>query len=423
MRCPIDPNCPKRHAPRALALPAVLLLLAAAASGPAAELQPVADPDHVGVGGGKIAISESRPKRDITERRWGSRSPLYFALRLGDADAVYYGVVDESAGEGAGYDVIYVDTDGDDELGDESAIRPVREEVGRVLSLRTEPVRMSVKYRDGNRRGIAVRLAVSGFGEAGSGEVAWSAQCRVAELMRGEVSLGGTRRLTIAVLDRAGDSSAMNACFNDYGVDRLRIDLNGDGTLDAASEDFPLSKAIQVDGEFWELALDAAAGQVKLSPCTLPLGSVRVTVNTEGGISPTGTVEFVSDEGYAFTCSLPGAPVVRSPAGDYRIERATLLMRDAQRRTWTASFAMTDPVAVAGGDGETAVTLGRPFRVVPATEGEFKPGDCACVTAHLFGAGGEEYLNVAPLKMRMKPSVRIEDAMEIVVAEGRMEYG
>jgi len=400
----------------------MILLLAVSAGASTSELHPAHDPDHVGLGGGRIEITESRPRWRIRQRKWASNRPLYLSLHLGDADATIPGVVDESGGSGSGYDLVCVDTDGDGDLSDETALRPSCEKTGRTTSLRTDPVRVVVTYADGERRRLGVRIAVSGFRDQNLGKTAWSAQCHVAEFLVGSVDIGKRRNVKIAVLDRSFGERKMNACFNDHGVDRLRIDLDGNGTLNPENEDFPVSKVISVDGRLWELETTAAASRIAVRPCTLPVGRVRLSVKTLGEAPVNGRADLVSAEGYAFTYCLPEKRGMVVPEGKYRVDRATLSMADAEQRTWVAALSLTNAVGVERGR-ESTVQMGLPFGVEPATEGEFRLGDSACITAHLFGAAGEEYANVAPRRMRMKPKVRIEDAVEIVVAEGTMEYG
>jgi hypothetical protein len=402
-------------------LPAATLVLTAGFSC-GAELHPVRDPDHVGLGGAHIEISESRPEWRVRERRWASKRPLYMQLRLGDSGTAIPCTVDESGGSGTGYNAIYVDTDGDGDLSDEAAHRPAREQAGRTTALRSEPVRVVVSYADGNRRKLGVRIAVSGFRDPTRDRTAWSAQCRVADSLSGTVAIGARHALKIALFDRSSEGHEMNACFNDYGVDRLQIDLDGDGRLDPEREEFPLSRVVAVDGQLWEFVTDAAATRVVARPCERPTGRLRLTVESSGDEPMQGNVDLISEAGFAFTYRLPDMEAMVVPESEYRLSRGSLRMVDGAQRVWIASFSRSNSVAVAR-NGESALRLGSPYRVVPETEGDFKLGDSACITAHLFGAAGEEYLNVAPRQMRMKPAVHIEDAVEIAVAQGNMDYG
>ncbi len=398
----------------------VLLLLATVLH--ASELHPVSDPDHVGLGGARIAVCESHPNWQVRERRWASEHPLYLQLHLGDTGTAIPGVVDEAGGNGAGYDTFYIDSDGDGELVDEKALHPKREGTGRATSLRADSVRVEVPYADGRRRKLKLRIALSGFRDPKRDTTTWSAQCHTADLLAGTVDIGARKDVSVALLDRSFEEHPMNACFNDYGMDRLRIDLDGNGKLEPEAEEFPLSKTILVDGQLWELAVDAAAQRIVVRPNRLPTGHVRLTVATDGDKPVNGSVDLVSDAGHAFTYRLPHGGALDVPEDEYRISRGTLRMVDNAQRTWVAVFSRTNVFAVPRGRA-SALRLGLPFRAAPETESDLKLGDSACITAHLFGAAGEEYLNVAPRQMRMKPDVRIEDAVDIVVAEGSMEYG
>jgi hypothetical protein len=110
------------------------------------------------------------------------------------------------------------------------------------------------------------------------------------------------------------------------------------------------------------------------------------------------------------------------PAAAYQLIDGRLRLRGATGEVWEASFALDAPVVVRDG-AETAVTVGAPFDVRPRVDGVARPGAGVCIGTEICGAGGERYENIAPLRQRMLPAIRIVDAAGVEVLSRQMEYG
>lgn len=248
-------------------------------------------------------------------------------------------------------------------------------------------------------------------------EPQWSAVCHLDQHLEGRVDLGERKGVLIGLYDAARAPEESNGCFNDYGADRLRIDLNGDGRLDPADEDFPLSRVISVDGRLWNLETDNAGTRVAIAPCSAPTGAIVFS-----GVFSGGAVELVAKNGCAFRHDLSRGARLVVPEGAYMAVDARVTLSDATGQVWDAAFAVPTPMKATRGS-ETLFAFGAPFTLDPVIEGEPRLGVGVCITANLTGIGGEVYDNISRIKTRMEPRVSITDSEDVLVLEEKMEYG
>jgi hypothetical protein len=347
------------------------------------------------------------------------------SLDLGNdaADRTVSALLDESGGTGKGYDRLWVDADNDGDLCNQPALRVQSKRQGRTVSLHAEPIEVLIRYAHGARRRYRVRLDVRGYARSASLPIAWSAACHLDQHARGALRIGDRPAMLAAVFDSSREGQPANGCFDDYGTDRLRIDLDGNGVLDPGAEDFPLSKVVSIDGRLWSVEVDSAGSRLQTARYEGPTGRIHVA----GGFPPasssvTGRAEFRAHGGIAVLLPLRFGADAEMPAGVYRVENGLLTRTDAEGRAWDAAFTMQTPLPVEPGK-TSSVVLGLPLTVEPMVDGEPMPGVSICITAAVRGAGGEEYGNIAPSGARMSPAFSIVDAEEVVVLEGKMEYG
>lgn len=390
----------------------------------AAELAAVPGAARLRVGWRDAQVSPEPAERLARERRWRSRNPLYVAIRLGsDDDGVITAVLDESDGTGRGYDEICVDANNNGDLTDDTWLKPrvVRRRGGSILS--ADAVRLTVKYADGSQRELGAEIEVRGHtGRRGRRSV-WSAGCTLVEHLEGRVDFGERKDVLLGIYDASSDEAESNGCFDDHCIDRLRIDLNGDGVLDPDREDCPLSKVLSLYGQLWVFDVDGAGRNVSARPCSLPTGDILLSFRTgDKATVDRGKVELASKEGYAFGWPLPQERPVAIPAAAYTIGNGRMVVSDASKRTWETRFSCGEPIRVAAGS-EVALSFGAPFKVAPAVEGSLIPGGEASITPDLRGAAGEAHVDMSPAGRRMSPTVSIRDVEDIVVASGTMEYG
>jgi hypothetical protein len=373
--------------------------------------------------GRREALLQKVPREDLTKQP-DFKNPLYITLELGSGrGADVTAVIDESAGKGKGYDAIYIDANNNRDLTDDVVIRPEVVKAGKAVSINTEPVAVVVKYADGSMRTIRIVLALHGGQHGRSAEMSWSAAYGLVEHLEGTLDIGERKGVAVAVYDSTAGEVLSNGCFDDFCVDRWRIDLNGDGVLDEETEDFPLSRAISLDGGLWALRIDAAGKNVEVVSSELPAGRIGFNFVLVGGVGISeGLVQIVSDDGYAFGCAVSGDSLFSVPAAEYRIVRAKVLATDGKGAKWVAVFLLSEPSAVKPGE-HTVISLGAPVGMRTVTVGDVELGGHICVSPVLTGVAGEVYENISLEGTRMAPAVRIVDTEDIVLSEGNMDYG
>jgi hypothetical protein len=256
----------------------------------------------------------------------------------------------------------------------------------------------------------------------------WAAGYSVESHLEGRLGIGARTNMLVGVYDCSPvkGKPGSNGRFNDYCIDRLRLDLDGDGRLNRRTEDFPLSRVITVDDRIWKLELDPGGYDLRLQPCSLPLGRLKPEGNwvADGALEWAKTELVNTNRGWAFRRELQPGRVLSLPAGRYSITAGRLRARSRgwRSRSWEALFSVAGPITLTA-DRETALRLGAPFRLEPQVDGKPLPGEKLSIIPQITGAGGEEYHEAAPARRRMLPSVRITDSLGVVVSKGNMEYG
>ncbi len=409
-------------------LVSTLVLLAAAvqaAGASTAALHPVDGRAAIGAAYGYSAGQESCRERLSAEPDYRSDKPLYLELQLGSGkDRFVTVVLDESGGKGSGYDTVYIDANNNNDLTDDEPVKPKVKKQRQSTSMNLEPLPVTVKYEDGAQRTLRIKLNLQAYDFPDMERTSWSANYQLCQHMEGKLSIGRKRDVLIGIYDGSSRGRrGASGCFDDFGVDRLRIDLNGDGKLDQAKEDFPLSKVIAFDGKLWELATDSAARQIEIKPCGLPVGTIKLSANFgEGATIEAGKIELAGNSGYAFACDISGEGTSRMPAGKYRISSGSLTLSDSEGAKWKVTFSYPKAIPVEA-EGTTPIVMGRPAKVDPTITGTLRAGGTIQVSHSLVGVGGETYETISRNGKRLTPQVKISDAEGIDVAEGNMEYG
>jgi hypothetical protein len=368
-------------------------------------------------------VTNACPGRLVAEPRYKSDRVLYISLRLGSGEGqAIIGGLDESGGPGSGYDTLYLDANNNGDLTDDPAIQPGIKRAGAVTALDVKPVYVTIKD-SGVARSVRIKLEIRGNREANGKSISWSAACHVDQHLEGRLDIGDRKGVLVGIYDSSDSGRESNGCFDDYCVDRFRIDLNGDGQLDVKTEDFPLSKAISVDGRLWQVAIGAAGTDINLTPFVSPTGKVNFDVRLANSARLTGgVVGLISDDGYGFACSLPMKDGFELPQSVYRVTNAHLAFVDGAGKKWEALFSSAKPVTVSGNDG-IRLAVGGPLKLGLAYKGELKPGCHVCIMPVLVGAAGEVYENIAIAGARMTPAVTVSDAEDVVLAKSNMDYG
>jgi hypothetical protein len=374
----------------------------------------------------------SAPRAFLTKEPDYKSTPVYFNLELGNGkDRFITLALDESGGPGKGYDTLYVDTNNHGDLTDCPPIKlEVQRQTPQYSNLTTkDPITLTVRYHDGTSRQIATRINISI--NRWNAQTNYSLNAQPTQHVEGKVMFGD-KPVLVGLYDASPASGSANWCFDDYGTDRLRLDLNGDGKL-TPDKEMPLSKVISCDGKLWELEVNSAATQVTVKPCELPSGPIAVVAAfAKDARLVDGKLELANHAGIALSARFAEGAPMPAPAGKYRVTSASLTLADAAGKKWVADFSYPHAVEILPETG-ASLTFGMPLKVEPAVASMMRnPNDSATVyklggqvqVSHsLIGPGGESYSSITPQGVRKGPQVRILDSEGIEVASGSREYG
>ena len=399
------------------------MILAAAAN--AGELKPVDGEAPLRAGWRVCTVGPNSVETLEREPVYKSANPLYMTMRIGSGeDDVVTVALDESKGTGKGYDILHVDANNNGDLTDGTPLKPNISKRAGSHSFGVDPLDITVKYADGSSIVLGVQLEIRGYESGRERRIKWTAAYHVAQHLEGRVDFGEKKNVLIGIYDSSDAWMDANGCFTDYGVDRIVIDVNGDGKLDEKKEDMPMSRVVVVDGRLWALSLERGTS-ASVSPFMGPTGRVRFVGNFEMGKTTAATVdsyaEVVSTNGYALKLRLGGDGGV-VPEGGYRVSHAHIKMKDEDERLWESFFFTTNDVAVTSAKG-AALRIGAPLRLEPEVQGTLALGRHVCVMPHVIGRGGEVYENLSPVSTRMQPTASFTDSEGIVATSGQMEYG
>lgn len=355
-----------------------------------------------------------------------SDAPLFFTLTLGPNEAPCALLLDESRGTGAGYDHLYVDTDGDGDLADEQPI------CGQTIA--------------GDLRGAFLFMRARATIDYAGHKAPWhfdayTQRVRATEVepertvlavrprgyYHGALTLDGKERKVVLV------DTDCTGRFNDPPTkdagDRLLIDANGDERFDRATELFTCAKYLTLDGSCYQLTVAPSGETFRLEPTKVAMGQLA----RHGG--GTFTLALLSPEhGEVKASGKDGAPA-KAPVGKYTIQQSMLELKTEGGGTWKAtSRAVPDeaPVEVAA-EGVAQVKFGPPLRlgstvkVTPeGTLDAVKPGDTLVMVPKITGQAGEAYdlgaLGDRKSRPRL-PTVIIRNAKGEVVTQGDFRYG
>ncbi|MFC1462101.1 hypothetical protein ACFLQU_00705 [Verrucomicrobiota bacterium] len=357
----------------------------------AGELKPV-DGEAPLRAGWCVCEIEPKPAETLArEPTYKSSKPLYMTLPMGSGDdAVVTVVLDESKGDGKGYDLLHIDGNNNGNLTDDDVVKPKINERAGSRSFAIDPQDITVKYADGSSMKVRVQLEVRGYESGKERRIKWTGAYHVARHLEGRADFGDRKGVLVGLYDSSAGKVHANACFSDNGVDRIRIDVDGDGKLDARKEDLPMSTVVSAYGKLWSLALGKGGGSLSAVPYAGPTGTVRFEGKFASGAAVADAVEsyaeIISTGGSALRLPLSGGRPGVVPVGDYRVSRAHLKVMGATNVLWESFFFTTNDVRVAAAQ-VIRIKIGAPLKLEPEFQGKLALGEHVCILPHVVGGG------------------------------------
>ncbi len=178
-----------------------------------------------------------------------------------------------------------------------------------------------------NNRPVSLpRKAAAWLGDSPS-ELMWSWQ----GFRRGEIEFEGAKRAIIV-----GDGNG-NGSFSDEGADQLWIDRNGDGKLDAVSEQFAAAPLLKIGEKTYSFYLPPV-GPARWKEIDSGFGKARVKFQpAAGGGTDEIAMTLVGQTGEAFAAHSFNEEL-KVPAGKYQTASLTLGLFDRNKLPWRFSF-------------------------------------------------------------------------------------
>lgn len=365
-----------------------------------------------------VPVHQAARELMLTEPAYKTKKPLYISLELGDdIDSIISGAVDQSQEGASGYDLLYIDSDNDNDLTDEKPIS-MEKSAGNNAIKCMAPV--TVRYLDGRERSINVNIMIYQVGSR------WQYGWRVSQHLEGKVKLGGADDVLIGLYDTASQRKSSNGCFNDFGLDKLGVDANGDGKIDEKTETTLLSKIFGYNGKLWQIEISSSAGQIDVVPSSLAAGKLKLHLEyAKSGVISDGVIQLVESKGYIFTYDLSGAMGIMVPEGTYSCSMPQFSVNDSSGAVWNASFSLDKNASlVVKHDATAEYKFGSPVRIEPLISGNMKPGGRLTVQHKIVGTAGEQYQYIMKAgSQRVAPLVKITDASQKLLSEGKMGFG
>jgi len=388
-----------------------------------------------GYAGGDSAELTAAPQSKPTATQLNySKRVVYGTVPLGDADPKkpLIFALDESRGTGSGYDVCYLDINGNRDLTDDPKISGTpskTEQDGKNtvswLSVTFQLPNLAV-VMDGKTYPRDVKLSISDWYDP-------YASFSTAGYCKGSLKIG-KETYDIALLDDTGNgkfadrfkvaegNSGKNPVYGKS--DDLVIDLNHNGKFERERglnpETFSLGKYLSFGGRCYEMEIAPAGEKLTLTETQVPCGSVAS--NEENF-----TAQLVNENGI-LTVAGPGA--VKVPEGKYRMKACSIeAAEDGGKISKAVGQGMMDQTLIEVTVGKkTKLPFGAPLTAsVEASPSRRNNDELAyTVSLKIVGRGGEQYSanevkrNGRPI---VPPRVEIRNDKQEVVAKGSFEYG
>jgi hypothetical protein len=421
-----------------------------------------------GGGGGRGLLRTAKPHRLKQEPKAVSHHPLYGEYGDGSEGGAFLFRLDESSGDGTGYDRLIVDMNQNGDLTDDAVSKSVRmpDERGRTQVNQSffGPIQAPPGQTiAGGRPVYFAEARFFGLPVTASGRLPQRPDVGQLIVTPGwyletRVKVDGLEQ-RVGVLDancnlRLGDVP-QQVIFTNRGQttwafrsgDRFLLSTNGSGTFrnDAFGEaSYPFGPILYLASKACKVGLSADDRALQVEPWPEPLA--EVALQPRGELVHHLTLVRQRPDGHWQTLrpAVTGGKVL-VPPGDYRLFESTLLGKGAvgdQVRLDGWQWTPQTPVRFAAGKANT-LNCGAPLQVKVTANAVSGPapgiweryfrgtaadsGTALNLNATVSGAGGEEYVNIfagEDYKRRPpKPTLTIVEAGGKTVASGNLEYG
>ena len=378
--------------------------------------RPFEGDDNVGYGNCQWLEPFDRPQERLEALpEFKSKSPVFYAARFGDSpDNVFTLVIDQSAGTGTGYDVLYVDSNNDNRLDQE------KERHGIVVGTpaKADPIYVEFQVSVGGKvASHFYHFAAFRYSDRKFKQENIHATLRNGSHRVGEAFLAGRRhRVALADLDS-------NGLFNNperevFAGDRFFVDLADLGWRDFGRywASFAYGQYTLVAGQWYSIAATPDGSELTITTAQPRFGTIEAAAGvakaTLRSANQTLELQFTNRQARGIEGTYQARAVSleeRNPVGEpcrlrghFPKKAPEVTIRQGERAVLTAGYPLSLQIAASPGEKERMVAL----------------------NLVLIGAGGESYAWTKQAnRTEAKPRFAVLDAQGKAVAEGEFEYG
>ena len=392
---------------------------------------------------GQSLRAMSEPEEELSAKpELKSRIPVYVAVTLGNGKDQYTLILDESNGTGAGYDVLYVDSNNNEDLTDDSVI-PLRIPNNNGMK-QFGPIEVMIKYDD-IMEPYYFYLDYQRMDTPVLHENSKFLENMYLRLIPGGYFTGtaniGNSKYMISVVDFNGNG-IFNEPFNvkpEVKAPDGRLYAVGDQVLFTVDANrakmsfyfYPYSNYINLDGKWYSVDVSSDGRKMEINKADIDLGTIRVpyqlnslqlvsengviTVNGRNILDPKGKITYEYEV----------------PTGTYKLFAYTMRMRKSGEE-WFCNASGTESVEqFQVKKGEVFdLKLGYPFIMnvsclpLSGQQKNIEAGDTVLLSLTFSGQAGEVFTNITKSgKQLPRPTFKAVDESGKVVSEGSFEYG
>jgi hypothetical protein len=369
--------------------------------------------DLMGGAYGQIENKPQTPPEGLELPKFKSDEPLFARWRCPAAKDGIAWVAFDRSGKDAPFDLLYIDSDLDGSLADETPLKPdeMRNDKNRQYTRAYfKLVKVTLPGEDG---AVSYHLNVIYSDSRGRTRVYFSP----AGWYEGPVTVG-ENNLWCTLIDCNGNGHFNDCSLSRRECDRIRIAPKGDRSFRDYEKDTTtrfVGAHVEVDGKLYKLHVAPDGAYVKFSPVTQPpTGAIQVNE----GVS---TLSVFGEQGHFFRQLKNGAADI--PAGEYKPDKYVVSRTDDNGRRWEVreyGAARENPFTVEEGK-KTKLDIGEPFVCkLNASQG----GKGEHLIAYALRSRNRDNLLLRCNGSRPPaPRVRITNADKSYDRNFRMEYG
>ena len=322
-------------------------------------------------------FTKKAPGLSIKEPNYNTKEPLYGEIKLGQGtDTIINVILDKSDSSLNEYDMLWVDTNNDEDLSNEKPIflRPNPKQ----KNFKEATFSVFIEYKNIKDSPCKILFDV----RPGGGEKVFFTYTIISYYL-GEVNIDNEPYQFILY-----DSNA-NGRYTDRG-DHILIGKKSEETT--RDNEIRYNPVINLKNKLYSFELSESGTEIKLEPYTKPFGQLKPALNFPDFNAKIDYLEMyspVSKNNINFRN--PAATELKLPVDSYNRVRALFSLTDSNGKTLQLYIQNSNPVVIKNNE-TTEVNLGLPFNLTAQLgKTEYRRGEEVIITKNLTGASKETY--------------------------------